>query len=136
MTVLSLLLATALACASQADPPAEPVPVVQEEEPVRHVVKVEIIPDRPVEIPSLGAEVTLTGARTTLHKDPETGRKFHKSSGELHFKVGEVVEVLEFGKGEGLVWQGHRIAVRGSRGWYELVIQPPVAADEAPADGP
>ncbi len=123
-----MVLAAVLACSSQAEPPPSPEPV---EHPVTAVVKVEIVPDQPVMVPTLGAEVTLTNARTSLHKDAETGRKYHTSRGTLQFRVGDELDEIAFGPGLSVEWHGRRIAVRGSRGWYELVIQPPAEAEQA-----
>jgi hypothetical protein len=142
-----LWLVALLGCPSQADPTVDPtvdphvdprVDPPQEtpvEEPVAKVVKVEIMPDKPIQIPTLGARVTLTHAKTSLHRDPETGRKYHTSSGTLLFQVGDQIDEIQFGPGKSVVWQGRRISVRGSRGWFELVIQPQSPADwEDPVD--
>gem|GEM_PF-5605561 len=118
-----VLLAVLVVCTSQAEspPPAE----APAEQPVSQVVSVELVPDQPLEVPVLGAQVTLIDARTTLHAGAD-GRKEHRSQGTLVFQVGDQRDELSFGPdGMGLEWQGHRITVRGSRGWYELLIRPP-----------
>jgi hypothetical protein len=112
-------LAGLLACVARGEP-AAPAPIAA----APPMSRFDLVQGKPVTLADPPSTATLVSSKQTVALDPATGAKIHRETGILHLARGDQQDEIAWTLNAPFTWSGVPMVVRGTAGWYELVVRP------------